>query len=122
MEQYRDDADPTRVYVKESISTKKGVMVSRNYLYAHYKSWCEDKTHHPMSQGNFFKKLKIHLKDYSDKRTTIGKDDQLPSNCWYVENITFSKTALDKFKWNGGKKETKDCMIDAKSGFPIQYE
>jgi len=122
MEQYRDDSDPTRAYAKESLKSRAGVMVAKNYLFEHYKAWCEERGHRVMAQRNFFAKMKSHLSDYEEKRTTVGKDEQLPSNCWYVLNVEFKKTALEEFKWKGGKRETKHCMLDIKGGFPITFE
>ena len=122
MEQYRDDADPIRVYVKESLKTQKGVMVAKNYIYEHYKTWCEDRGHRVSASRTFFAKLKSHIKEYSEKRTTIGSDPLLPSNCWYVEDIAFRKNAIDEFHFKKGMRKTKDCMIDAKGGFQVIFE
>jgi len=97
-------------------------MVSKSYIFEHYKVWCEERGHRPVAQRNLFKKLKSHITDYSEKRTTIGKDPQLPSNCWYVENIEFKATALEEFKWKGGTRETKHCNVDMKLGYSITFE
>ena len=122
MEQYRDDADPIRVYIKESLVATKNVMVAKNYIYEHYKTWCEDRGHRVSASRTFFAKLKSHLKDYKEKRTTIGNDPLLPSNCWYVENMSFSQNAIDEFHFKKGTRKTKDCMIDANGGFQVIFE
>ena len=122
MEQYRDDADPTRAYAKESLRNKKGVMVAKNYVFEHYKAWCEERGHRVMAQRNFFKRMSSHLPHYEEKRTTLGKDELLPSNSWYILNTVFKKTALEEFKYKGGTRETKHCAVEMKTGCQITFE
>lgn len=122
MEEYRDDSDPTRVYVKESFKKQSGLMIPKNYIFEHYKAWCEERGHRPLAQRNFFTKIKSQLKDYKERRTTVGQDASLPSNCWYIENITFKKGAVEEFKYKGERREVKNCVLDSSHGFIVSYE
>lgn len=123
MEQYRDDADPIRVYAKESLQKATGVMVAKNYIYAHYKAWCEDRGHRIAAQRTFFGKLSSHIAGYSEKRTTINKlDELLPSNCWYVENVRFKENSIEEFHFKKGVRKTEHCMISASGGYSVTFE
>ncbi|NOZ91043.1 MAG: hypothetical protein GXO60_07140 [Epsilonproteobacteria bacterium] len=122
MEDYRDDIDPIRAYAKECIIEQRGVMVAKQYIYEHYKAWCEDKGHNSYTSRTFFNRLQIHIPNYSEKRTTLGKDELLPKNAWYVENVRLNSELISEFKFKKGIRETKHCMIDMKQGFQVVFE
>jgi P4 family phage/plasmid primase-like protien len=58
IEEYRQDMDPLRTYASANLKEKEGVILPRPVMYDHYKEWCEESNHKPVSMRKFTQGLK----------------------------------------------------------------
>ena len=62
IEEYKDDVNPMRVFVREALRADKFCFIPNNYFYAVYKQYISDKGGQPLSSKRFFTTLKDELK------------------------------------------------------------
>jgi P4 family phage/plasmid primase-like protien len=66
IEEYKDQSNPLRRYTRDCLEVDNNVIIPKDLLYAHYKDYIEDKGSKPLSQNNFFIKLKDEMKNIKD--------------------------------------------------------
>lgn len=62
IEEYKDDVNPMRVFVREALRADKFCFIPNNYFYAVYKQYITDKGGQPLSSKRFFTSLRDELK------------------------------------------------------------
>lgn len=87
LEAYKDEVNPLRRYISDCIIKDPELMIPKQYLYTHYKTYVEAKGNHPLSAAKFWQGLEEHF-----KIPTVGS--QIRANCphlvvrpWFVLGI-----------------------------------
>ena len=127
-DEYKIQTDPILAYAKDHICVNPELMIPRKYIYAHYKTWCEQSGHHAMAQKGFLEKLKKH-RDFEEKRKPFPKENDyagLAQSDFYLVGIAFNVESniteyrLNKFEiklshstFNESKKsvETREGLL-----------
>ncbi|QCD52487.1 phage/plasmid primase, P4 family [Campylobacter sp. RM16192] len=58
LEEYKDEVNPIRAFVRDAIVADENYMVPNKYLYGVYKSFIEEKGGTPLKEKNFFRALR----------------------------------------------------------------
>ncbi len=66
IEEYKDQTNPIRKYVSDCLSKDDSIIIPKDFLYAHYKEYTEEKGNKPLSQAKFFSRLKDEMKSIED--------------------------------------------------------
>jgi P4 family phage/plasmid primase-like protien len=77
IEEYKDQTNPIRAYVKEALGEDENIIIPKKLLYAHYKTWMEEKGFYTTSEPKFFQALKEHIKIEDKKQVRLPKHDPL---------------------------------------------
>ena len=67
--QYREEANPIKLFCDETCDTGSGREVQASVIYNQYKEWCLDNTFRPQSSKNFKNEMK-RLKFYTHRKNT----------------------------------------------------
>lgn len=117
IEDYKDDINPIRKYVADNISLDSDSMIPKRFLYSHYKEWTDEKGHKPLSEQNFWKKIKEELPtiDTVGKQKTLSiKDlDQSLPRC--IEGLYCNSNEVASFEFNKNEIRTNTINLDIKS-------
>jgi len=116
IEDYKDQQNNTRKYIKDNISFESGVMISKKLLHSHYVAYCEDKGLHPKGEPNFIKDIIESIKgveDIGQQRINIScLNTQRPR---FINNVYVNDYEVKSFHHNKEEIETKNINIDRKS-------
>lgn len=58
IEEYKDEQDPMRVFLKDHIKPSETQDVYKDVLYKAYESWAREKGHQPLANTRFFPAFK----------------------------------------------------------------
>lgn len=123
LEEYKEEANPILAYFNENISIDTRCMVSRKFLYAHYKTWIEERGHHAASDRTFFSKLKDISKDIDESRPTyLGEyKEHLGDRPRFVMNIKVDPRNIEEFKMDRHEIKTEKINIDQEFKIAINF-
>lgn len=118
LQEYKEEANPILAYFNENIMIDKTSMVSRKFLYAHYKKWTEERGHHAAADRKFFAKLKDISKDVEDKRPSFFGEHHslLGTRPRFVMNIKVDTEMIDSFEVDKNEIKTIDINVDIANG------
>lgn len=103
-DEYKIQTDPILAYASEHIEVAEDMMIPKKYLYAHYKTFCEDSGHMAMAQKTFLERLNKH-RAISEKRkpfsdANLGKG--LSISDYYICGIKFNnESTIPYYKYKG---------------------
>jgi P4 family phage/plasmid primase-like protien len=73
IEQYRQDANPTRAFLLENYTiTNNGEYICCEALYKEYVNWCKDRNYHPLGERMFGKEVRRVFSNVKSKRPGSG--------------------------------------------------
>jgi P4 family phage/plasmid primase-like protien len=87
LEQYRDEQNPARVFLRDYTQASDDAEVKTEELYSGYVAWCESHGHKPVPDTNFGKEVKrFHDVDKQrvrlhGKRTNVYSIEYCPDGC-----------------------------------------
>lgn len=117
IEEYKDDINPIRRYVNDNITLDPSIMIPKKFLYSHYKEWADERGHKPLSEQNFWKKIKEEMPsiDTAGRQVTLNIDvlDQSLPRC--VEGIFCSSNEVASFNFNKEEVRTNVINLDIKT-------
>lgn len=91
-DEYKTQTDPILAYAQEHICINPELMIPKKYIYAHYKTWCDESGHHPMAQKTFLERLKKH-RSFEEKRKPFPQGNEyagLSQSDFYLVGIEFN--------------------------------
>ncbi len=68
IEEYKDQTNPIRAFVKENLEEDEGIIIPKKLFYAFYKSWCEEKGLYVSSEPKFFQQIHENIKSCKDRK------------------------------------------------------
>ncbi|MEA3451464.1 MAG: phage/plasmid primase, P4 family, partial [Bacteroidota bacterium] len=92
IEEYKDQTNPIRAFIKDNIIEDETIIVPKKLLYAFYKSWCEEKGLYTTSEPKFFTQIFENIKSAEDK-----KQLRVP-----VQNPLVEILGTERPNWIGG--------------------
>jgi len=126
-EAYQDQTDPILSYGKEHIEVHADSMIPRKYLYAHYKTWCEDAGHHPLAQKTFLERLEkkhgstVARKLLSDE--AISHSHGMTNHDWFIVGIKFSDNSdITHYRYKGAELATSHSVFGVESKIVMARE
>jgi len=75
IEEYKDQTNPIRAYVKEALEPDDTTIAPKKLLYAHYKTYMEDKGYRTVPEPRFLQTLKDYIKIEDKKQVRIPQAD-----------------------------------------------
>jgi len=86
LQDYQEEMNPTRVFLKENLEETTGGGVRASWLYSHYRRWIEENGHHPLAERSFGKEVKRCFPRV-ERKYRGGKSERF----WFYEGIQFSQ-------------------------------
>jgi len=102
IEAYKDEINPMRTFVKDTLKVDNSCMVAKPFVYHFYKEWASEKGFKPYSEINFWRKIKDELPNIE----TTGKQIRLATSYFGIErprfvlNITLQNNEFKSFRYN----------------------
>ena len=124
IEAYKDDINPIRNFVKESIRVDKSCMISKKLAYAFYKEWANEKGYRPFGETKFFKKIKEEIPsiDTTGKQVRYNNEFMGTDKPRFIENLAIVSNEFTAFSLNGKTVNTNIITIDKETHEIVVFE
>jgi phage/plasmid-associated DNA primase len=114
IEQFKDQTNPIRRYVKDCLEKDEEVIIPKELLYNHYKAFMTEKGNMPLSSAKFFTRLyqeMKNIKDLGQQRTPkvpILKVDRAR----FIQGIYCNSNDIFSFKLEKSTEEIETRFIN----------
>lgn len=124
LEEYKEEANPIFAYLNENIVRDDTTMVSRKFLYAHYKTWCEERGHRPTSDKTFLGRMRNILRDLQETQPNYHFEFQeiLGSRPRFLKGIRIVGENIDAISINKVEIKVNSMNINTQTKCPVVIE
>jgi P4 family phage/plasmid primase-like protien len=85
VEEYREESNPARAFLKDHVETSTGSAITSGKLYTIYKKWTDENGYRPLSEKVFGKEVR-RVFSHIERKKGGGRT----SRYWYYQGIAFS--------------------------------
>lgn len=112
IEEYKDDINPIRNFIKDNVVIENGCMVPKKMVYHFYKEWVFEKGNKPFGEAGFWKKIKEEFPKINTAGVQIRfSNDYLGTDKpRFIENFSIQPAEFTSFSFN--KEDTPIASLN----------
>ena len=110
IDEYKSDINPVRAYMKDCLVKDEGIMIAKKFVYAHYKTWCEEKGLKEYAFRTFWSKFK-EQEDFEEIRPRKYEHDLLPDRHPFIKDFRFVPNVVSEFDVGNVKLKVEENNI-----------
>ncbi len=113
IEEYKDQSNPMRRYVKDCLETDNDVIIPKDFLYNHYKEYMNEKGNMPLSSAKFFGRLKDEMHQLEDLgQLRVNVPNITKDRPRFVQGIYCNSNDVFSFKMDKSTDEIQTKSIN----------
>lgn len=121
IEDYKKEANPLLSYISENVKKDSRSCVPVDFLFEHYKLWCDKNGHHKISRNRFSREIREEL-DIQVTKMRFNHAILKKREPVFAFGIVLSPSEMDMVKIDGQEIVANTMNIDPINKVPIMFE